>query len=59
MGEFKGGKLRSSSGRKVTSKDQAIAIALSEQRKADKGFFSHMQGGQKGNTVSNDPYKGI
>lgn len=30
IGEFKRKKLRSSSGRKVTSKKQAIAIALSE-----------------------------
>ena len=34
--EFKKGTLRSSSGKKVTSRKQAIAIALSEQRKADK-----------------------
>ncbi len=32
MREFKGGKLKSSSGQKVTSRDQAIAIALSEAR---------------------------
>lgn len=30
MGEFKKGTLRSSSGKKVTSREQAIAIALSE-----------------------------
>ena len=30
MKEFKGGKLKSSSGRKVTSRAQAIAIAASE-----------------------------
>ena len=30
MGEFKRGKLRTSSGRRVTSRDQAIAIALSQ-----------------------------
>lgn len=32
--EFKRGKLRSSSGQKVTSRKQAIAIALSEARRA-------------------------
>ena len=36
MGEFKEGKLQSSSGQKVTSKDQAIAIALSEQDRAKR-----------------------
>lgn len=36
MGEFKEGKLRSSSGSKVTNPKQAIAIALSEQRRAKK-----------------------
>lgn len=33
MREFKRGTLRSSSGSKVTSKDQALAIALSEARR--------------------------
>ena len=32
--EFKKGKLKSSSGRKVTSRKQGLAIALSEARKA-------------------------
>lgn len=36
MGEYKAGKLKSSSGDKVTSRKQAIAIALSEQRAARK-----------------------
>lgn len=36
MHEFKTGKLKSSSGSKVKSKKQAIAIALSEQRAANK-----------------------
>lgn len=36
MGEFKRGTLKSSSGKKVTSRDQAVAIALSEQRAAKK-----------------------
>jgi hypothetical protein len=32
MREFKGGKLKSSSGQKVTNQKQAVAIALSEAR---------------------------
>jgi len=36
LGEFTSGKLKSSSGRKVTSKKQAIAIALSEAGLAKK-----------------------
>lgn len=34
MHEFKEGKLKSGSGKKVTSKNQAIAIGLSEAREA-------------------------
>ena len=34
--EYKSGHLASSSGRKVTSREQAIAIALSEARKIGK-----------------------
>ena len=34
MHEFKGGKLRSGSGKKVTSRKQAVAVALSEARKS-------------------------
>ena len=34
MDEWKSGKLKSSSGKKVTSQKQAVAIALSEARKA-------------------------
>jgi Family of unknown function (DUF6496) len=34
MGEYAEGKLRSSSGQKVTSRKQAVAIALSEARAA-------------------------
>lgn len=33
MGEFKRGKLRSSSGQKVKKRKQAVAIALSEARR--------------------------
>jgi hypothetical protein len=36
MGEFKRGTLKSSSGQKVKSRKQAIAIGLSEQRAANK-----------------------
>lgn len=34
MREYKAGKLKSSSGDKVKSRDQAVAIAMSEGRKA-------------------------
>ena len=34
--EWKSGKLKSSSGQKVKSQKQALAIALSEQRRADR-----------------------
>ncbi len=34
MGEFKKGKLKSSSGEKVTNRDQAVAIGISEARDA-------------------------
>jgi len=36
MHEFKRGKLKSGSGRKVKSKKQAIAIGLSEARRSGK-----------------------
>ena len=36
MGEFKAGDLKSSSGTEVTSKPQAVAIALSEARRVGK-----------------------
>ncbi len=36
MGEYKRGTLKSSSGRKVTKRKQAVAIALSEARRAKK-----------------------
>ena len=36
MGEYKRGTLKSSSGKKVTSRKQAIAIGLSEQRRGKK-----------------------
>jgi len=34
MGEFKKGKLKSSSGEKVTDRDQAVAIGISEAKDA-------------------------
>jgi hypothetical protein len=34
MGEFGSGSLRSSSGQKVTKRSQALAVALSEARRA-------------------------
>jgi hypothetical protein len=34
MGEYKEGKLKSSSGQKVKSRDQAVAIAMSEAGRA-------------------------
>lgn len=37
MGEYKRGTLKSSSGKKVTSRDQAIAIAMSERRRMQAG----------------------
>ena len=36
LSEFKRGTLKSSSGQKVTDRKQAVAIAFSEQREADK-----------------------
>lgn len=36
--EFEEGKLRSSTGQKVTSRKQALAIAFSEARKIDPNF---------------------
>ncbi len=36
LGEFKRGSLKSGSGAKVTSRDQAVAIALSEARKKSR-----------------------
>lgn len=36
MHEYKQGSLKSSSGKKVTSRDQAIAIALSETERAKR-----------------------
>lgn len=46
MKEFKRGTLRSGSGAKVKSRDQAIAIAMSEagmSKKKDHGFYGHVK----------------
>ena len=37
MGEFKDKKLKSSSGQKVKSRDQAVAIAMSEAKMPKRG----------------------
>lgn len=37
MREYKAGKLKSSSGQKVSSRDQAVAIAMSEAEQMKKG----------------------
>ena len=37
MGEYKRGTLKSSSGKKVTSRDQALAIGMSEKRRMSGG----------------------
>lgn len=37
MREYKAGKLNSSSGQKVASRDQAVAIAMSEAERMKKG----------------------
>ena len=39
MGEFKSGVLKSGSGQVVKERKQALAIALSEERKAHKGRY--------------------
>lgn len=36
LGEYQAGKLKTPSGKKVTDRKQAIAIAFSEQRASDK-----------------------
>lgn len=43
MGEYKRGELHSGSkrGPVVKNRDQAVAIALSEQRKANRGGYAH------------------
>jgi hypothetical protein len=46
MKEYKSGKLKSGgSGKKVTSRKQAVAIALSEARKVSKGKYGKKKKG--------------
>jgi hypothetical protein len=52
MHERKKGKLRSGSGKKVTSRKQAIAIGLSEARRSG-GKVPGRKGGKKGNGRGN------
>ena len=50
MHERKRGKLRSGSGRKVTSRKQAIAIALSESRRSGEKVPKKKSSGRKKST---------
>lgn len=47
MGKYKKGKLRSSSGRKVTNPKQAVAIMLSEKRNEAKHGGKYKEGRKK------------
>ena len=47
MGEFKEGKLKSSSGQKVKSRDQAVAIAMSEAGLPKRGGRTATNRGKK------------
>jgi hypothetical protein len=47
MGEFKAGKLKSSSGQKVKSRDQAVAIAMSEAKMPMRGQRTATNRGKK------------
>lgn len=63
MREFKEGTLKSSSGDKVTSRDQAIAIALSEQRRKGKYarggvVYQYADGGYVDDRMSHGPAPG-
>jgi hypothetical protein len=48
MHKFKAGKLKSGSGKKVTSRKMAIAIMLSEKRKAKAGKKEYQSTKSKG-----------
>jgi hypothetical protein len=52
MGEHKRGMLRSSSGSKVTSRKQAIAIGLSEARRAGEKVPARKRGRSRGRSMS-------
>lgn len=47
MGEYKAGKLKSSSGQKVNSRDQAVAIAMSEAKMPMRGQRTATNRGKK------------
>lgn len=47
MSEYKAGKLKSSSGQKVKSRDQAIAIAMSEAKMPMRGQRTATNRGKK------------
>ena len=51
MKEFKEGKLKSSSGQKVTNPKQAIAIGISEQKAMEKKPAKKMAGYKAGGSV--------
>ena len=51
MREFKEGKLKSSSGQKVTNPKQAIAIGISEQKAMEKKPAKKMAGYKEGGSV--------
>lgn len=47
MSKFKAGRLRSASGKKVTSRDQAIAIMMSEKRNEMRHGGHYQEGGRR------------
>ena len=51
MGKFKSGRLRSSSGDKVTNPKQAVAIMLSEKRNEQRHGGHYREGGMKSRHV--------
>ena len=51
MSEHKAGDLKSGSGQKVTSRDQAVAIAMSEAGSAEKKFSGGRVGRGNGKAV--------
>jgi hypothetical protein len=51
--KFKAGKLKSSSGRKVTNPKQMKAILLSEKKKADSGITEYKSKKKKTPTLTN------
>lgn len=51
MSEYKSGDLKSGSGQKVTSRDQAVAIAMSEAGNVEKKFSGGIVGRGDGRAV--------